>query len=82
VFFAGPARWMEATREQGWAYFALIELASSLRRDSVNVLVRGGIVKIGFSGRMQQSHFGAPCSSLSVAITPSWRSAEFPQGFP
>ena len=80
--FAGSARWTQACRAAGFWYLTPIELADDSCLDLSSPLFVEKVLAIAATGRVAALHCGTPCSSLSQAISPPWRSAEFPTGLP
>lgn len=81
-FFAGSARWTAEMRNVGFGTLTPIEINDDSRLDLSNVLFLEKTIKVARSGYVDEVHFGTPCSSLSRAITPAWRSAKHPCGVP
>ncbi|CAE8604864.1 unnamed protein product, partial [Polarella glacialis] len=81
-FFAGSAVWTKALAKRGYAYLAPIEITDCPHVDLLNCLFVEKCILSLRAKLVDAAHFGAPCSSLSIAVTPPWRNAEYPLGFP
>ena len=81
-FFAGSARWSVACGEQQFWYLTPVEILRDSELDIANPLFLEKVVLIARTEAIFAAHWGTPCSSLSRAVTPPWRSSEFPAGLP
>jgi hypothetical protein len=80
--FSGTGRWLQAMAEQGFGSFTGIEINEDIRLDLQNPMFLEVIARLAKSKLVQVIHSGTPCSSLTSAITPPWRSSQFPSGIP
>ncbi|CAE8631559.1 unnamed protein product [Polarella glacialis] len=81
-FFAGSAVWTKALTKRGYAYLTPVEITDCSHLGLLNYLFLEKCILVLRAKLVDAAHFGTPCSSLSIAITPPWRSAEYPFGFP
>ena len=81
-FFAGSAGWTKSLAKRGCAYLTPIEILDCPHLDLLKYLSVEKCILVLRAKLVDAAHFGAPCNSLSTAITPPWRSAEYPFGFP
>ena len=80
--FAGSARWAAALGNKGWGVLTPIEIEEDSRLDLTNAFFLEKIMLLIAAYLVALIHSGTPCSSLSQAITPAWRSLEYPLGLP
>ncbi|CAE8690559.1 unnamed protein product [Polarella glacialis] len=81
-FFAGSAVWTKALSKRGYAYLIPIEITDCPHLDLLHYLFVEKCILVLRAKLVDAAHFGTPCSSLSIAMTPPWRIAEYPFGFP
>ena len=80
--FAGSAVWTAAMRADGWAALTPVDIVADARLDLLDWFFVEKVLLIAATGRNAVVHLGTPCSSMSAAITPAWRTAAYPLGAP
>ena len=79
---AGTSRLTHATYYDGWSYITPVEINNNAKHDLTDMFFVEKALMVGKAGIVNLSHSGTPCSSMSQALTPPWRSVEHPKGLP
>jgi hypothetical protein len=66
----------------GWSYITPVEINNNAKHDLTDMFFVEKVLMVGKAGIVDLSHSGTPCSSMSQALTPPWRSVEHPKGLP
>ena len=80
--FAGSNRFSQRLLARGAPWVLVYDLATNPRADLAERVVQGEVEDLLRSGAVASVGAAPPCSSLSRAVHPPWRSHQFPAGYP